>query len=159
MELISVAAVATNGVIGRDGELPWPSVPADRRQYRDRVRDDPVILGRRTFESMREALPGTMQIVLSRSERAYEVETAFHASSVEEAIEIADRSGADRAFVLGGAAIYELFQPRVDRMYLSRIPGEYEGDTYYPDWDETAWTLVDRTECDGFTLETWEASR
>ena len=75
MKLVSVAAVAENGVIGRDGELPWESIPADKRQYRNRVADAPVILGRRTFDSMRDDLPGSHQIVLSRAERDYGVDS------------------------------------------------------------------------------------
>jgi dihydrofolate reductase len=153
MELITVAAVAENGVIGRDGELPWPSIPADKRQYRDRIADSPVILGRRTFDSMRDDLPGTAQVVLSRSTTEYEVGSAHHAEGVDDAVATVESLWGDRAYVIGGAAIYDLFQPAVDRMVLSRIPGEYEGDTYFPDWDPDEWTVVDRTEYEAFTLE------
>ncbi|AUX09571.1 dihydrofolate reductase [Halalkaliarchaeum desulfuricum] len=155
MELVSVAAVAENGVIGRDGELPWPSIPADKRQYRERISDGPVILGRVTFESMRDDLPGTAQIVLSRSRREFDVETAYHASDVDDAVAIAESLGADRAYVIGGGGIYDLFQPAVDRMVLSRISGEYEGDTYFPEWDPDEWELANRTEYEAFTLEEW----
>jgi dihydrofolate reductase len=155
MQLTSVAAVAANGVIGRDGELPWPSIPADKRQYRDRIADSPVVLGRRTFDSMREDLPGTAQIVLSRSRSEYEVQTAHGASGVADAIAIVESLDADHAYVIGGAAIYDLFQPVVDRMVLSRIPEAYEGDAYFPDWDPGEWTLDETTEYDRFTLEEW----
>jgi dihydrofolate reductase len=155
MELIAVAAVAENGVIGNDRELPWPSIPADRRQYRERVADAPIILGRVTFDSMRDDLPGTAQIVLSRSEADHGVTSAHHASGVEEAIATAEDLGADRAHVIGGADIYDLFQPVVDRMVLSRVPGEYEGDAYFPEWDADEWEQVEVTEYDEFTLEEW----
>lgn len=155
MELITVAAVAENGVIGRDGEIPWPSIPADKRQYRERIADSPIILGRVTFDSMREDLPGTVQIVLSRSEQSYDIESAHHASGIDDAVGIAESLGAERAYVIGGAGIYELFQPVVDRMVLSRIPGEYEGDAYFPEWDRDEWNLVDRVPYDEFTLEEW----
>jgi len=155
MELVSVAAVAENGVIGDDGELPWPSIPADKRQYRGRVAGSPVVLGRRTFESMREDLPGSAQVVLSRSERSFEEPSAHHAAGVEEAVEVAASLGADTAYVLGGGGIYELFQPHVDRMVLSRVPGEYEGDSTYPEWDREEWELTDSIEYDRFTLEEW----
>jgi len=151
--LISVAAVAENGVIGDDGEIPWESLPADRRQYRARVADDSVALGRRTFEAMRDDLPGRAQIVLSRSNPSYDIETAVVVDGVEAAIERARRLGADRLYVLGGGAIYELFQPHLDGMVLSRVPGEYEGDAVYPDWDRTDWDLVGETPYDGFTVE------
>lgn len=155
MKLVSVAAVAENGVIGRDGELPWPSIPADRQQYRDRIADGPVILGRVTFESMRDDLPGTAQIVLSRSTSAFDAASAHHAADVETAIEIGESLGADRASVIGGGAIYELFQPVIDRMVLSRVHGEYDGDAYFPEWDTEEWTRVVQTEYDRFTLEEW----
>ena len=155
MELIAVAAVAENGVIGKDGEIPWPSIPEDKRQYRGRIAEWPVVLGRKTFDSMREDLPGSAQIVLSRSERHYDIETARHASSVEEAIEILETMDTERAYVIGGAGIYALFQPVVHRMILSRIPGEYEGDAYFPEWNTDDWNLVDRTEYEDFALGEW----
>jgi dihydrofolate reductase len=156
VELISVAAVADNGVIGDDGELPWPSIPADRRQYRERIADDPVILGRVTFESMLDDLPGTAQIVLSRSKSDFDVETAHHASDVDSAVAVAESLGAERAYVIGGGGIYDLFQAVLDRMVLSRVHGEYEGDTRFPEWDADEWALVDTEEYDRFTLEVWE---
>ena len=155
MELVSVAAVAESGVIGRDGDLPWESIPADKRQYRNRVADAPVVLGRSTFESMIEDLPGSHQIVLSRSDREYDVATAHHAGGVDDAVAIAESLGAETTYVLGGAAIYELFQPHVDRMILSRVPGEYEGDASYPEWDESEWRLASSEQRTGFTLEEW----
>ncbi|WP_410764912.1 dihydrofolate reductase [Haloferax sp. DFSO60] len=155
MQLVSVAALADNHVIGIDGELPWPSIPEDKRQYRDRIKAHPVILGRKTFESMLDDLPGSAQIVLSRSEQNFEVDTAHHARSVEEAVEIAESLGADTAYVIGGAGIYSLFQPHIDRMALSRVPGEYEGDTFYPEWDESEWELESEEAYDRFTLQEW----
>jgi dihydrofolate reductase len=154
-ELISVAAVAENAVIGRNGELPWPSIPDDKQQYRNRIAESPVILGRRTFDSMRDDLPGTAQIVLSRSESAFDVESARHASDINDAVATVESLGSDHAYVIGGAGIYDLFQPVINRMVLSRIPSEYDGDTYFPDWDTDEWTLVDRTPYDSFTLEEW----
>lgn len=155
MELVSVAAVSDNGVIGDDGELPWPSIAADKQQYRERIADHIVILGRRTFESMLDDLPGRTQIVLSRSERDFDVETASHADSVEEAIEQAADFGAEIAYVIGGGAVYKLFQPHVDRMVLSHVHGEYDGDTHYPEWDENEWELEHEAEHDRFTLAEW----
>ncbi|MEF8799966.1 MAG: dihydrofolate reductase [Halolamina sp.] len=155
MELISVAAVAENGVIGKDGDIPWPNIPEDTQQYRERIADSAVIMGRVTFDAMRHNLPGSAQIVLSRSVTAFDAETAHHAAGVDDAVEVAESLDANRAYVIGGAGIYDLFQPVVDRMALSRVPGEYEGDSYFPNWDEDEWILLARTEYDGFTLEEW----
>ena len=153
--LISVAAVAENGVIGRDGGLPWPSIPTDKRQYRELIADHPAILGRVTFESMLDDLPGTAQIVLSRSPSDFDVDTAHHAAGVDDAVAVAESLGADRAYVIGGGAIYDLFQSVVDRMVLSRVRGEYEGDVSFAEWDRDEWDLVDTGEHDRFTLEEW----
>jgi len=158
VELVSVAAVSDDGVVGLDGEIPWDNIPEDTRQYRERVADSPVIMGRVTFDSMRGDLPGTAQVVLSRSASAFDVGTARHASGVDDALDVVASLGVDRAYVIGGGAVYALFQPVVDRMFLSRVPGAYEGDTYYPDWDPDEWTLVDETDYDDFTLEEWVRS-
>ena len=199
MQLVSVAALAENRVIGRDGEVPWPHIEADVRQYRERVAGSPVILGRRTFDSMRDDLPGSRQIVVSRSVDAVDVPTAVVANDVEEALALARelvgdagaRAGDDAAtavaaeadpesergaaesaaeaggaeevgeegdatvYVLGGGAIYELFQPHLDGMALSHVRGAYEGDTYYPEWDESEWRVAAETEYDRFTLREW----
>jgi len=154
MELVSVAALSDNRAIGRGDDIPWESIPEDKQQYRGRIANDPVVLGRRTFEMFGD-LPGRVQIVMSHSEREYDAGTAVHAGSVEEAVDIAAEYGTDRAYVIGGAAIYELFQPHLDRMVLSRVPGEYEGDAFYPEWDESEWSLVEETEYDRFTLQEW----
>ncbi|OYR38637.1 MULTISPECIES: dihydrofolate reductase [unclassified Halorubrum] len=195
MQLVSVAALAENRVIGNDGGVPWPDLPEDIRQYRERVAGSPVILGRRTFDSMRGDLPGRRQIVVSRSVDAVDVPTAVVADGVDEAISLArelvgERAGLGAAdgvaggtdaavagetspagtgpaddvpyadpnapvYVLGGGAIYELFQPHVDRMALSHIDGAYEGDTRFPAWDETEWRVADETDYEGFTLREW----
>lgn len=155
MELVSVAALDDTRAIGIDGELPWSSIPADKQQYRTRIADHPVVLGRVTFESMRDDLPGTAQIVLSRSEQSFAVPTAHHASGVDDAVAIAEWLGSETAYVIGGAGIYSLFQPFLDRMVLSRVPGSHEADTFYPEWDDTAWKRDSATEYDRFTLEEW----
>ncbi|GAA0522081.1 dihydrofolate reductase [Halorubrum aquaticum] len=161
MRLVSVAAVAENGVIGNDGEVPWPHIEADVRQYRERVADSPVILGRRTFDSMRDDLPGSRQIVVSRSVESVDVATAVVADGVEAAIETARgivESGEfadDAVYVLGGGTIYELFQPHVDGMVLSHVDGSYEGDTRFPEWEESEWDVLVETDYDRFTLREW----
>lgn len=155
VELVSVAAIADNWVIGANGEIPWPSIPADREQYRSRIADDPVILGRRTFEAMREDLPGRVQVVLSRSTQEFAEPTAHHAGSVTEAIEVLESLAAARGYVIGGGVIYDLFQPHLDRMVLSRVPGEYEGDTRYPAFDDSTWRLESETGYERYTLQEW----
>ncbi len=182
MRLVSVAAVAENGVIGNDGEVPWPHLSADVEQYRERVAGSPVILGRKTFESMRGDLPGSRQIVVSRSVDAVDEHTALVAGGVEAALDAARQlvdDGADAGsrtdpspdgsedagsyadphtdavYVLGGGAIYALFHPHVDGMAISHVDGAYDGDTRFPEFDETEWEVVDETDYEGFTLREW----
>jgi dihydrofolate reductase len=155
VELVSVAALSANRVVGLDGGIPWPSLPEDRAQYRALVAADPVILGRRTFDSMRDDLPGSEQMVVSRSLTTVDVPTARVVSGVDEAVAALDETDTSVGYVLGGGAIYRLFQPHVDRMTLSHVPGEYEGDAVYPAWDEAEWTVVREAPHDGFTLREW----
>lgn len=154
MELVSVAAVAENGVIGKDGEVPW-HLPEDKQQYRALVAEHPVILGRTTFESMRDALPGRVQIVMSRRRQRFDEPSVYAAGSVAEAVGIAESVAGETVYVIGGADIYALFQPHLDRMVLTRVPGEFDGDVYYPEWDPNEWRLVEATAYDGFTVEEW----
>jgi len=182
MRLVSVAAVAENGVIGDDGAVPWPSLPEDVVQYRERVAGSPVILGRRTFDSMRDDLPGSEQIVVSRSVDAVDEPSAVVAHGVDEALSAARASvgvdagtdagtdadagtgtdadtntgtDTDTVYILGGASIYELFQPLIDTMILSHVAGRYDGDATFPRWDDTEWTVTTQTAYDGFTLREW----
>ena len=162
MQLVSVAALAENRAIGRDGEVPWPHIEADVRQYRERVAGSPVSLGRRPCDSMRDDLPGSRQIVVSRSADAVDVPTAVVADGVDSAIaraeEIAGGGGTDGdapVYVLGGGTIYELFQPHLDRMVLSHVAGSYDGDTFYPAWDPDEWSVATETAYDRFTLREW----
>lgn len=153
MEIVAVAAVAENGVIGDGRTLPW-DLPEEVRRYRKRVADAPVVLGRRTFEMFDEP-PGARQIVLSRSEREYATPSAVGVTTPEEAIDVTRESGADTLYVLGGAAIYEVFLPHCDRLLISRVDGEYEGDASFPAFDRDRWRLVSETRYAGYTLEEW----
>lgn len=153
MDVIAVAAVSENRVIGDGPTLPW-DMPAEVQRYRRRVAGETVAIGRRTFE-MFDDPPGAHRIVLSRTERKFDDPTVSHAGGVEQAIELARSVGATTLYVLGGAAIYDAFLPYYDRMLLSRIDGVYEGDASFPEFDHTRWTVVDKTRFDGYTLETW----
>lgn len=153
MEVIAVAAVSENGVIGDGPTLPW-SLPEEVRRYRERVADDVVVIGRRTFE-MFDDPPGVEQLVLSRRDREYDDPSVTHAGSVDEALDLASDRGAPVLYVLGGSAIYEAFLPVYDRMLLSRIEGEYAGDAEFPAFDHDEWDLVSETAFDGYLLEEW----
>jgi len=135
VQLVAIVAVAENGVIADDGEIPW-DYPADKAFYRETIRGHPIIMGRNTFDG--DPKEGSTNIVMTRS--AGEVgEGAITVHSVEEAIEAAEETGAEIAYVIGGQGVYESFLDRLDRIVMTNIPGSYEGDRYFPELDEDEW--------------------
>jgi dihydrofolate reductase len=153
MDIVAVAAVSENGVIGAGEELPW-DLPGEVERYRERVAGHTVVLGRKTFE-MFEDLPGERQIVLTRSGGPYDEPSVATARSVTDAIELARMAGTPVLYVLGGAGVYDSFLPYYDRMLLSRVDGEYEGDAYFPEFDRSEWEIAAEERCEGYTLESW----
>ena len=135
-----VAAVARNGIIGAKGHLPW-HLPDDLRHFRKITLGHPVIMGRRTWESLGKPLPGRENIVVTRRP-GYEAAGASVAASIEGAIALC--AGEPVAFVIGGADIYAAALPLADGLVLTEIDAEYAGDTRFPDWDRAAWRATQR---------------
>jgi dihydrofolate reductase len=146
VELVVIAAVAENDVIGVDGGMPW-HYPADMAHFKETTMGHPVIMGRTTFESIAAQLdgplPGRTNIVLSGSDPEVP-EGVVVVERVEDAVEAARETGAETAFVAGGATVYEEFLPMADRMVLTEVPESPDGDTYFPEWDSAEWVEVDR---------------
>ena len=136
-EIILVVARADNGVIGKDGALPW-HIPADLRHFKQVTMGAPMIMGRKTFESLPGLLPGRRHIVLTR-DRACAAEGAETAHSVQQALACAD---AERVTVIGGAEIFELFGNLATAVELTEVHTAAEGDTIMPAFDETSWQEV-----------------
>lgn len=141
MTLISmVVAVARNGIIGREGGLPW-RIPSDLRRFREITMGKPVIMGRKTWESLpRRPLPGRRNIVITRRPD-YVAEGAETVRSVGEALALCAHE--PEVSVIGGGEIYALFWPLANRLYLTEVDMEADGDTCLPavheaDWEETA---------------------
>lgn len=141
MRISLIAAVARNGVIGRDNELPW-RLSADLKRFRQLTMGHHVIMGRRTYESIGRPLPGRKFIVVSRNWRGAP-EGVTLARSVEEALRAAD---GDEVFILGGSEIFRLTLPVADRLYLTRVEADVEGDVHFPEIDPEEWVLVSREE-------------
>ncbi len=135
-----VAAFDDNGVIGHEGKLPW-HLPADLRHFKEVTTGHSVVMGRKTFESIGKALPGRTNIVLSRRPD-YEASGCVVVGGVEEAIEVAEERGAQKIMVIGGAGVFRQFLSYTKVMELTRVQGEYEGDTYFPEFDEEEWEVV-----------------
>lgn len=135
--LFAIYARAQNGAIGRNGDLPW-RLPADLKRFKSLTMDKPMIMGRKTFESLPGLLPGRRHIVLTRRE-SWDSTGAEVAKRVDEALELA---GEGEVAVIGGAAIYDIFLPLCERVELTEVNADYEGDTFMPplgpEWTETA---------------------
>src|SRR6478752_6261231 len=133
-------ARATNGVIGRDGTLPW-RLPADLKRFKAQTMGKPMVMGRKTFESLPSMLPGRRHIVLTR-DRDWQAEGAEVAHSVEQALEIA---GDGDISVIGGAEIFAWFEEYATRFELTEIHEDTHGDVFMPP-PETHWIEVAREE-------------
>ncbi|AGB32308.1 dihydrofolate reductase [Natrinema pellirubrum DSM 15624] len=159
-ELVGIVAVAENGVIGRDGDMPW-HVPADLQHFKETTMGHPVIMGRVTYEgileTLGEPLPGRTTVVLT-SRDLETPEGAVVAHDLESALERAETAArerhddADRIFVAGGATVYEQFLPALDRLIVTEIHDDPEGDTSFPEWDRSEWDVVSRDDRDGFAF-------
>jgi dihydrofolate reductase len=138
MTVSLVVAASKNNVIGRDGELPW-HLPEDLRHFRRITTGKPVIMGRKTFESIGRPLPDRHNIVMTR-DPDYAAEGCDVVDSVAEALDVA--GDADEVMVIGGGQVYRDFLPRADRIYMTRVQAEVQGDTRFPRIEGNAWRLV-----------------
>lgn len=140
-EIFLVLARARNGVIGANGTLPW-HLPPDLRHFKALTQARPMIMGRKTFDSLPGLLPGRRHIVLTRS-KDWAEDGAEVVHSMEEAIATAN---APHVAVIGGAEIFTLFLPHADRIELTEVHGDFEGDTVLPPFDAAVWQESNRTD-------------
>lgn len=142
MLLSLIVAVAQNGVIGRDNQLIW-HLPNDLKQFKRLTTGHPIIMGRKTFDSIGKPLPNRTSIVITRSkEWAHEGVVVVH--SIEEAIAAAQQTQTDEAFVIGGAEIYRKMLPLADKLYLTEVKADFEGDAYFEAISNNEWKEVSR---------------
>ena len=142
MRVSVIAALADNGVIGRDGDLPW-RLSADLRHFRRLTMGHHLIVGRKTWQSIGKPLPGRTMLVLTRSGRPLEPPGAEAVASLDEALARAAAAGDDEAFIAGGAEVYRIALPRADRLYLTRVHANPAGDVRFPSYDAARWRLVE----------------
>ncbi|MDX1630679.1 MAG: dihydrofolate reductase [Thermoanaerobaculia bacterium] len=161
MRISVIAAVADNGIIGRDGDLPW-HLPADLRRFKSLTMGHHLLVGRKTWESIGRPLPGRRILVLTRTLTDLP-EGVRAVSSLERALTEAREAGETELFVAGGATVYEALLPRSDRLYLTRVETSIPGDVSFPSWDRSQWTLRSAERLPGddsrpapLRFETWE---
>ena len=135
MQIALIAAMDNRRLIGAGGHLPW-RLPADLRWFKQVTMGKPMVMGRRTYESIGRPLPGRHSIVLTRSQD-YMAQGCTVVHSVEEALEAAGPVA--EVMVIGGAQVFRLFMPWATRLYLTLVDAALEGDTYFPVLDEAAW--------------------
>ena len=140
MKMAIIVAVSANGVIGRDNDLPW-RLPADLARFKRLTMGHHLIMGRRTFASIGRPLPGRTMVVLTRG-RPDLPEGILPATSLDAALALC--AGDDLAFVAGGAAVFAESLPRADRVYLTRLHADFEGDVFFPPFDPADWDLVEQ---------------
>lgn len=141
MRLSIVVAVAENGVIGRGGKLPW-HLSDDLRRFKKLTMGHTIVMGRRTWESIGRLLPGRRMVVVSR-QPDYRAAGCQVVPSLDAALRFAADAGDDEALVIGGAEIYRLALPRAERLYLTRVHADVEGDTRLPEFDLSQWQLLE----------------
>ena len=135
-----IAAMGRNRVIGRDNALPW-KLPADMKRFWEVTTGKPVIMGRKTFESIGRALPNRTNIIMTR-DADFRAGGCLIVHSPEEALAAA--KGAEEVIVIGGSSIFEQFLPKAGRMYLTIIAEDFEGQSLFPAFNSAEWWEIER---------------
>lgn len=144
-----IAAIGKNRELGRNNQLLW-HIPEDLRRFRRLTLGHPVIMGRKTFESIGKPLPQRTNIVVTRN-MSFQAANCLVANSLEQALELAKQKDQQEIFIIGGGQIYQAGLKYVHRLYLTIVEGEYNADTYFPDYSKFKKVLVDKIrEADGY---------
>ncbi len=154
-------AASENNVIGKDNKLPW-HLPNDLKYFKNLTWGLPILMGRKTFDSIGKPLPGRKSIVITR-DRDWQHEGVIVVHSIEEAMKKAEESGAKEIFVIGGAEIFNTSLPMANRIYLTRIHHKVDGDVFFPEIAEKEWELASSRYCEAdeknsynHTYQVWE---
>lgn len=156
MEKIIIAAVSENNVIGKDGDIPW-DIPEDMTHFKKKTTGNTVIMGRKTYESLPDSfrpLPGRRNIVLTRSGLENKPKDVIEASSLKDAWNSAEKFS-EKAFLIGGESVYRKGLSKVDKLEITRVHDEYDGDTYFPEINSEEWMIEEKDERDGFSFVTY----
>lgn len=135
MRINAIVAMSDNRVIGRHNQLLW-HLPADMRHFKKLTMDKPILMGRKTWQSIGRALPGRCNVVITR-ELNFQACGCVVANSIDTAL--AAVSYSDEIFVIGGGILYEQMLPQVDRLYLTIVHHQFDGDAYFPELDMNEW--------------------
>jgi dihydrofolate reductase len=160
MKLSVIVAVAENGVVGKNNALPW-HIPADLQYFKRTTLGKPIVMGRKTFESIGRPLPGRTNIVIS-SNPTYSAQGVSVVSSLPDALELAQKvaliDGTEELMVIGGATVYEAAVPLADRLYVTEIHAKVAGDAYLPPVDWSNWVESSREQHAALEPNTYDFS-
>lgn len=140
--LSAIAAMAENRTIGNKNQLPW-HLPADLKHFKTVTSGHPVLMGRKTYDSIGRPLPNRTNIILTRDSH-FKAPECVVVSSTDEALSQAKAVGADEIFVIGGATIYRQLMPEIKKLYLTIVHHKFLGDAHFPEFDESEWKEVSR---------------
>lgn len=144
MKISLIVAVSRNGVIGIDNQLPW-HLPEDLKYFKSVTMGKPIIMGRKTFDSIGRPLPGRTNIVITR-DSSWQVDGVEVARTLAQAMALGQlacaQADVDEAMVIGGEQIYRMTLPAADRLYLTEVQAEVEGDAFFPEFDTKDWHQV-----------------
>lgn len=162
--LAMIAALAEQHVIGRDNIMPW-HLPADLKHFKATTLGKPIIMGRKTWDSLGRPLPGRLNLVVSR-QQGLQLEGAETFTALDAALARAEQwareQGVEELMLIGGAQLYAQALPQAQRLYLTRIDAAPEGDAFFPAYDEAEWALVTSEahpaegDAPGYCYETWQ---
>ncbi len=163
MIISHLVAASENNVIGKNNQLPW-HLPNDFKYFKNKTWGMPVIMGRKTFESMEKDLPGRINIVVTKN-GDWKRENVLAVKKIDEAIEKAKGTDCKEVFIIGGGEIFKQTLEIANRLYITRVHTNIEGDVFYPEFDKTEWKLISEEpqKADGkhkfdYTFQVWEKS-
>lgn len=156
-----IVAAAKNNAIGKNGRMPW-HLSGDMKHFKNITWGMPVIMGRKTFESLGKPLPGRKNIVITRQPE-WKAEGVVIVKNLNDALFVAKQTDAKEVFVIGGGEIYRLAFEKTKRIYLTRVNAEPEGDTFFPELNDKEWQLINQQDHEAddknqyaYSFQVWE---
>lgn len=156
-----VVAAANNNAIGKEGKMPW-HLPNDLKHFKNITWGMPVVMGRKTFESLGKPLPGRKNIVITR-QKEWEADGSVKAANIKDALFIAQQADANEIMVIGGGEIFKALLSRAEKIYMTRVEAAPEADTFFPEIDPEKWHLMsqqnyeaDEKNAYNYSFQTWE---
>lgn len=139
-KISAIVAMSENRVIGDDNQLPW-HLPADLKHFKTITSGHPILMGRKTFESIGRPLPNRTNIIITRNP-SFQAPGCIVIQSIDDAVKRAEEAGSDEIFIIGGAEVYTQLLPNIERIYLTIVHDEFEGDTFFPELNPSEWVEV-----------------